>query len=116
MNTPTVEDKINPVMPHNVAPVSPEEIISVISDYTGVPVPNIMMQKRFGKRNVTYARHLAMYMIRCKTKLSLKGIADNYFNGCNHTSIINGFKNIKGLSDVYEETRNDINLINSALK
>ena len=83
----------------------PSKVLKIVSEYTGIPEHDIIGRGK--KANTPYARHLAMYMMRWKTGLSLKQIGKLFAN-CHHTSVIYGVEKIENLSDVYPEVRNDI--------
>lgn len=66
------------------------EILVLVSDVTGVSVPNLVGPRR--ARNCTWPRHLAMYLIwRARTDLSLPAIG-HAIGGRDHTTVMNALR------------------------
>ena len=76
---------------NDVNEVSVAVIIDVVSRYYGISVEDIMSKKR--TRNITVARHIAIFLCRSLTNLSFPEIG-KAFNGIHHTSVMGAFESI----------------------
>jgi len=72
--------------------VTVEHIQSVTCDYFNVTLPELVGKERH--RKLTTPRHVAMYLCRLLTELSLPEIA-RYFNGRNHTSVLHACRKVE---------------------
>lgn len=82
--------------------VNTEYILSVVANYFNVTSDEILSSKR--TQEIAYARHIAMYLIREFTNLSLPKIGKE-LGGRNHATILNGIKNVKESMEKNEDTR-----------
>ncbi len=82
--------------------VNTEYILSVVANYFNVTSDEILSSKR--TQEIAYARHIAMYLIREFTNLSLPKIGQE-LGGRNHATILNGINNIKSSMEKNEDTR-----------
>lgn len=82
--------------------VNTEYILSVVANYFNVTSDEILSSKR--TQEIAYARHIAMYLIREFTNLSLPKIGKE-LGGRNHATILNGINNIKASIEKNEDTR-----------
>ncbi len=82
--------------------VNTEYILSVVANYFNVTSDEILSAKR--TQEIAYARHIAMYLLREFTNLSLPKIGKE-LGGRNHATILNGIKNIKESMEKDEDTR-----------
>lgn len=82
--------------------VNTEYILSVVANYFNVTSDEILSSKR--TQEIAYARHIAMYLIREFTNLSLPKIGQE-LGGRNHATILNGINNIKASMEKNEDTR-----------
>ncbi len=82
--------------------VNTEYILSVVANYFNVTSDEILSAKR--TQQIAYARHIAMYLIREFTNLSLPRIGQE-LGGRNHATILNGINNIKASMEKNEDTR-----------
>jgi len=87
------------------------EIIAKVCIRYGVSNEGIRGKKRVGM--LIMARHMSMYLIRTRAKLTLKSIGDLF--GRDHTTVINAIKSIKDQSDVYYSINEDIQNFNNIL-
>ncbi|MBQ8164452.1 MAG: chromosomal replication initiator protein DnaA [Clostridia bacterium] len=76
---------------NDVNEISVAVIIDVVSRYYGISVEDIMSKKR--TRNITVARHIAIFLCRSLTNLSFPEIG-KAFNGIHHTSVMGAFESI----------------------
>jgi chromosomal replication initiator protein len=100
---------------HNwlVNPITPSEIIKIVSLYLAVTEQE--MEGIWRKREVVLARQMAMVMLRNFTDLSLKNIGI-IFGGRDHTTVIHAVHTIQDLCDTDEKIRNDFYAITLKIK
>lgn len=72
--------------------VSPEQVVSVVCEYFGVPEEEVLGSRR--TKDVAFARQVAMYIIRQLTELPLSKIAA-HFHKKDHTTVIHAEKVLK---------------------
>ncbi|MCR5056958.1 MAG: chromosomal replication initiator protein DnaA [Clostridia bacterium] len=72
--------------------VNTELILDVVSRYFDVKVEDILSKNR--ARELVKARHIAMYLCRTTLGYSYQKIADD-FGGLNHSSVLDGCKNVQ---------------------
>ncbi len=82
--------------------VNTEYILSVVANYFNVTSDEILSSKR--TQEIAYARHIAMYLIREFTNLSLPKIGKE-LGGRNHATILNGINNIKASIEKNDDTK-----------
>ena len=82
--------------------INTEYILSVVANYFNVTSDEILSSKR--TQEIAYARHIAMYLIREFTNLSLPKIGKE-LGGRNHATILNGINNIKASMEKNEDTK-----------
>ncbi len=82
--------------------VNTEYILSVVANYFNVTSDEILSSKR--SQEIAYARHIAMYLIREFTNLSLPKIGKE-LGGRNHATILNGINKIKESMEKNEDTK-----------
>ena len=71
--------------------LTPDRIVSVVSNYYGINKKDLVGKSR--KKEFVLPRHIAMYLIREITDTSLSDIG-KVFGGRDHSTIINGVKQI----------------------
>lgn len=81
------------------------EIIAIVAKYKGVSKTAILGHGR--AQPACAARHLAIYFIRSRTKLTCKKIGE-LFSGRDHSSVLHAIKTVGDLSAAYRETREEI--------
>lgn len=72
--------------------ITPEYIISTVSEHLGISAEDILSKKR--SQDIANARQIVMYLCRNYTVLSLKSVG-NALGGKDHTTIINGVKRVE---------------------
>ncbi len=82
--------------------INTEYILSIVSNYFNLTSDEILSSKR--TQEISYARHIAMYLMREFTGLSLPKIGKE-LGGRNHATIINGINNIKDSMEKNEDTK-----------
>jgi chromosomal replication initiator protein len=73
--------------------INTETITKTVSSYFKIPVPDIRSKAR--NKEITLARHIAMYFSYYLAKSTLTEIG-NYFGKRDHTSVMHGVNKIKG--------------------
>ena len=82
--------------------VNTEYILSIVANYFNVTSDEILSSKR--TQEIAYARHIAMYLIREFTNLSLPKIGQE-LGGRNHATIMHGIKNIESSMQTDSDTK-----------
>ncbi len=82
--------------------VNTEYILSIVSNYFGVTSDEILSTKR--TQEISYARHIAMYLMREFTGQSLPKIGQE-LGGRTHATVSNGINNIKNDMETNEDTK-----------
>ncbi len=82
--------------------INTEYILSIVSNYFNLTSDEILSSKR--TQEISYARHIAMYLMREFTGLSLPKIGKE-LGGRNHATILNGINNIKSSMEKNEDTK-----------
>ncbi len=72
--------------------LSIEYIQNTVADYFGISTEDLKGKRR--SKNIVYPRHIAMYFCRKMLDDSLSDIG-NAFGGRDHSTVINGYENIK---------------------
>jgi chromosomal replication initiator protein len=90
-----------------------EHIISVVSTTTGISVTEIRGDKR--SRNIVLARHLAMYLARELTDISLPRIGER-FGGRDHTTVLHAVEKMTKLVKQDREMYNMVQQLTSRIK
>lgn len=93
------------------SPINIGDILKEVAKKYNIKVSDIRSEKR--DREISYVRHISMYLSREITNLSYQAIG-KYFEK-NHTSIIQSHKRIKSIIDEDAELRQSINSITSNL-
>jgi len=81
--------------------IKPETVLEVVADASGASVRMIVGTSRL--MSITYARHVAMYMIRTHLALSYPEIGI-LFGDRDHTTVISAVKRIQKLRDEDPQT------------
>lgn len=97
---------------NDVNELSVAVIIDVVSRYYGISVEDIMSKKR--TRNITVARHIAIFMCRTLTNLSFPEIG-KAFNGIHHTSVMGAFESINEKISTNPEIKSSIEDLKTTL-
>ena len=101
------EDILKDVISANsIKETTPQIIIQIVSDHTGVPVNDIISSKRSSE--VATARQISMYLCReYLDRISLQQIGDAV-GGKDHTTVLSGINKIKRLIETDSNIRNTI--------
>jgi len=82
--------------------INTEYILSIVANYFNLTSDEILSSKR--TQEISYARHIAMYLMREFTGLSLPKIGKE-LGGRNHATILNGINNIKHSMENNRDTK-----------
>ena len=82
--------------------VNTEYILSIVANYFDVTSDEILSSKR--SQEISYARQIAMYLLREFTNMSLPKIGQE-LGGRNHATIVSGIKKIKECLEKDEDTK-----------
>lgn len=92
--------------------LAPEKVIELVTEHFKISLEQIKNGGR--KKEIVYAKHVCMYLLLFKSRLSLKSVA-NIFGGMDHTSVMSARNQIKDLMDVYPEIKEEIEFLKSQL-
>ena len=93
--------------------ISPDLIISEISRYFDLSVDQVLSLKR--DRNLVHARHIAMYLCRELTDLSLPRIGLR-FGGRDHSTVMHAYSKIRSLMAERRSTYNQIQELTARIR
>jgi chromosomal replication initiator protein len=93
-------------------PVSPTQLIEAVAQHLQLPPGDITGQKR--ARALTYARHLAMYLLRNDASMTYTAIA-RVMNKEDHSTVVHACSNLLHRLTVSPELRADIDAIRAML-
>ena len=85
-----------------------EDIQTIVSDH--FDLPEDMLRAKTRKKEIAYARQLAMYLSKEMTKNSLKTIG-LHFGGRDHSTVIHAIQTIKKETQKDDKMREDLNYI-----
>lgn len=88
--------------------ITPELIINVVSEHTGISVEDIKSTKR--TKDISNARQVAMYLCRKYTVNGLKTIG-NFFGGKDHSTVMSNIKKVEQKLSEDSEFAADIDAI-----
>ena len=88
--------------------IQPQNIITAISQYFNIPSKELIEKGR--KKEIAYARHLAMYIMRSELSLSYPGIGAQ-FGGRDHTTALHAFERISNDIENDEKVREDLAIL-----
>jgi chromosomal replication initiator protein len=94
------------------APPPAETVVAAVSVRTGVDAAALRGRSR--TRDVTYARHLAMYLLREDAKLSVAEIG-RMFGGRDHSTVLGGINRIALETTTRPETATDLAVVRDAI-
>jgi chromosomal replication initiator protein len=88
--------------------IQPQHIITAISQYFNISSKELTEKGR--KKEIAYARHLAMYLLRSELNTSYPSIG-NQFGGRDHTTALHAFEKISKDMETDEKVREDVNIL-----
>lgn len=103
---------VSMVMEEERQSLAPTDLIEAVSRHLGLPASEICSQKR--ARALTYARHLAMYLLRNDASMTYAAIA-KLMNKKDHSTVVHACSQLVHELGVSPELRADIDAIRAAL-
>lgn len=88
--------------------VTPENVLTTVSEHTGVSISDIRSSKR--SKDIAVARQLVMYLCRELTDKSLQAIGD-VVGGKDHATVYNGIKRIEERMESDPTFKNTVHVI-----
>lgn len=82
-----------------------QNVIEAVSKYFNIPIKELVEKGR--KKEVAYARQIAMYIMRAEMDASYPGIG-NQFGGRDHTTAMHAYEKIKKDLETNEKVREDL--------
>lgn len=92
--------------------VQVQHVVVAVSQYFNISNKELLEKGR--KKEVAYARHLAMYLMRSELNASYPSIG-NHFGGRDHTTALHAFEKISKDSETDEKVREDISVLKEML-
>ena len=92
IDTELAEQALEDLLPQTEAEIPPPLILEETARYFGLSVDDLVSQSR--SRPLTHARHVAMYLMRECTGLSLVKIGE-IFGGRDHTTVLHGINKVE---------------------
>ncbi|MGQ9863330.1 MAG: chromosomal replication initiator protein DnaA [Bacteroidia bacterium] len=93
--------------------LSPDQIMQKVAQYFKIPLEELAGKSR--RREVAHARHMAMYLLRHHTALSLKAIGA-YFGGRDHSTVIHALETIQGSLNTQTAVQKQVQEIEAQLR
>jgi chromosomal replication initiator protein len=90
----------------------PSVILEAVAQVTNIPVEALTSKRR--EKQVAYARHLAMYLLRDVAHQSYAQIG-RLLGGRDHTTVLHGYRRIAKLVEIEPDTRRDLMEIRAAI-
>ena len=90
----------------------PSVILDAVAQVTNIPVEALTSKRR--EKQVAYARHLAMYLLREIAQQSYAQIG-RLLGGRDHTTVLHGFRRIERLLESDQDVRRDLTEIRAAI-
>ena len=88
--------------------VQTQHIIEAVSQYFNIPIRELIEKGR--KKEISYARQLAMYLMRKELKASYPGIGAQ-FGGRDHTTAMHAYEKVSKDIETNEKIREDIAML-----
>ena len=88
--------------------VQPQNIIEAISQYFNISSKELIEKGR--KKEIAYARHIAMYLMRSELNVSYPSIGTQ-FGGRDHTTALHAYEKINKEMESNEKVREDITIL-----
>lgn len=92
--------------------VQPQNVITIISQYFNIPTKELIDKGR--KKEIAYARHVAMYLMRSELNVSYPSIG-NQFGGRDHTTALHAFEKITKDLENDEKVKEDVAILKDRL-
>lgn len=92
--------------------IQAQHVIVTVSQYFNISSKELMEKGR--KKEVAYARHLAMYLMRSELNVSYPSIG-NHFGGRDHTTALHAFEKISKDTEKDEKVKEDVAVLKEML-
>lgn len=92
--------------------IQPQNVIEAIAQYFNISTKELIEKGR--KKEIAYARHIAMYLMRSELSASYPSIG-TLFGGRDHTTALHAFEKISKEMETDEKVREDINILRERL-
>lgn len=88
--------------------IQPQHVIEAISQYFNISTKELIEKGR--KKEIAYARHVAMYLMRSELSISYPSIGSQ-FGGRDHTTALHAFEKISKDMEANEKVREDVGIL-----
>ncbi|EKE25180.1 MAG: hypothetical protein ACD_5C00260G0001 [uncultured bacterium] len=88
--------------------VQPQNVIEAIAQYFNISTKELIEKGR--KKEIAYARHIAMYLMRSELNSSYPSIG-SIFGGRDHTTALHAYEKINKEMETDEKIREDLNIL-----
>lgn len=88
--------------------IQPQNIINAVSQYFNISTKELIEKGR--KKEIAYARHLAMFLMRSELNLSYPGIGAQ-FGGRDHTTALHAFEKVSKDKENDEKVKEDLAIL-----
>ncbi|EKE20264.1 MAG: hypothetical protein ACD_8C00029G0009 [uncultured bacterium] len=88
--------------------VQPQHVIEAISQYFNISTKELIEKGR--KKEIAYARHVAMYLMRSELSVSYPSIGSQ-FGGRDHTTALHAYEKINKDMETDEKVREDVGIL-----
>lgn len=88
--------------------IQPQNVVEAIAQYFNISTKELIEKGR--KKEIAYARHIAMYLMRSELNASYPSIGA-LFGGRDHTTALHAFEKIKKDIEKDEKIREDLNIL-----
>lgn len=113
INLEMAKDILKDIIEEKEKPITIEQIQKLVSENFGLKPQDMKLKKR--TRDIAYPRHIAMYLSRTLTNISLNEIG-RHFGGKDHSTIIHATKLIEEKIKKEEELKEKIEALVKTLK
>ena len=96
------------ISPDGVREITPDVIITIVAEHFGFKKEDITGKRR--TKDVVYARHIAMYLCRKMTDVSL-ALIGKYMGGRDHSTIISGSDNVENALDSDDTLKSTVDIL-----
>ncbi|HXH22265.1 MAG TPA: chromosomal replication initiator protein DnaA [Dehalococcoidia bacterium] len=101
-----------PVSPSSPREVQPAKVLQAVCDHLGISLEDLAGRKR--TRSITYARHLAMYLLRQDAGLTFQTIAEALGRG-DHSTVVHACKQIEAQIKLTPALQADLDAVRTTL-
>ncbi|MEI8343611.1 MAG: chromosomal replication initiator protein DnaA [Candidatus Moraniibacteriota bacterium] len=88
--------------------VQPQNVIDAVSQYFNIPIKELIEKGR--KKEISYARQIAMYIMRSELNASYPGIGSQ-FGGRDHTTAMHAYEKVSKDMENNEKVKEDVSIL-----